>query len=478
MNTIGDDFMKNTPMAYTLPTLLFLVVFLSLSVLASVDAYERMYEDDQKVSDQRMDTQIVDDEVAVSAQEITTTRTGRNPQTGKEIKIAAGVGGATIVTDAGNAYDVAVEVTHTALDKATPKLAETICSRSRNEIVCEVTPFDGDDTESRSDYGRIYCWGNNELRECPAEHEDTVVGEQAAEMRGSGGGKVSVQDISVRFSDEHDATDDYSLALEHLKSLLTIDSDDTVELTYVWYAHEEPQRSSDAPAETLSLSFTKVEVSFGGDSSGSSLFIDVPEMEFQRDALLFTGLVFDTFAVSEQGERCRVSQLLTEGDCQDVPLDAASVPDYLDADDDGDGILTAVEEDFEQLPGVIDKTTPVLYSFEGEGLDEADAADVRAYLSTLTELTGRDLGFSIALLAIENPNVREVRYNDAARTIEVEHDETVRFLGFIRMNARALTIIDEQGNEEMRLPWWTVLAATSHDSMSFTAAADAFTSTS
>ena len=516
--------------------------------------------------------------------------TGRNPQTGKEIKIAArsssDEGLSFIPTRAkisinDNVYDVGARIS--VLELVNPDtLSLYSCGVSRNnEIVCVVTPYDGSDMR-RGDDNSLYCWGRGEIRECPDEQIS-----QSVQTTGSGSGKVSVQDIKMISRSAGSEGEIEVLSWSWGSSSVSRTSDvsdadeDIIDFSYVWFV-----RGDDRPTESLSLSFGKIEITYSTQGgSGGVVEVDFPELSVSKNILIFTTVQLDEFALSENRERCRVSTLLDIGDCDDsnpdirpgevvsdddaifnvehvqrvldsflgrvndiksylercdsdvcmqvsanadgrkkllteakenlrssdrylsevrrivredvallercdtdvcievlaqerallsslnnyldTDLDSDGIPDYLDVDDDGDTVPTIAEQRT-RVPERISGDTLVLFSADrGDRLEEAEKNEIREYLASLSELRGRDLGLSIALFASENPRVREVRYNDETNTVEIVHSEEVRILGFIRMNARAHTTIDAEGNEETRLPWWAVLATKSGGSGRF-----------
>lgn len=360
------------------------------------------------------------------------------------------------------------------------------CGFSRGgEIVCEVTPVDG--TEQRSDDNSIYCWGKNELRECP----------RTEIVPGQGAGKVSIGDISLSSRSSGDDTIEVlSWSWGSSSASRTTDpDDDTAQLSYVWFVSGEPA-SSDRPVETLSLSFTKLEMGFSGDNGNDGIIeIEIPDMKVHANSLLFTTVSFSELVRDRDDAVCGTTDhLIMEGDCNDE--DASVRPGIavdVDRDDSNQTGLSDVsadvvenissdlsrDEDSDSLEieqrggisGYIDKSTPVLFSAgQGVTLDESDKDEIREYLSTLTEFRGRDLGLSITILASENPRIREVIYHNDTNVVEIEHDEEVRLLGFIRMNVNSRTTVHEDGTEETKRPWWTFLARKSE--VRFKAGAD------
>ena len=530
----------------------------------------------------------------VIAMEQTSAATGRNPQTGKEIQIPAShaEGDEPVIISAkaqifANNEEYYADAKINMIELFAESIAEYRCGVSRNnEIICEVTPYDGSDETRIESEPTLYCWGNNEVRECPREE---ITQSAIAESRGSGAGKVSVQDISVK-SAEHEEEIEvlaWSWGASSSRALETTDPDyDQVELDFVWIVNTPLRQSDDdKPTETLSLSFTKIELAFSNEEGRGSIELSLPDLEVSENALIFTSVTFDEFAFTESQERCRVSSLLDSNDCDDrdpevrpgtaVDEDASpeaeakreleaisriissiqlslerceldvcrqvganadkrheliekakddiinsppvvsearsivlediealerceaevcrevlaqerellrTINNYLDLDSDGDGIPELKDEDeavltiIERSPRVarhLDKATPFLFSARrGDEFDEEDKQEILEYLSSLNEIRGRDLGLSIALLASENPRIKEIRYNEEASLVEIEHEEEVRLLGFIKMNVRAHTTIDEQGREETKMPWWTALATKSKDRVRFKAGAD------
>jgi type VI protein secretion system component Hcp len=414
---------------------------------------------------------------------------------------------ATIITNEG-AYFADVKITHKILDKSSPLLAkiannnsgsDLVCGFSNaGEVVCKLNSYDG--ITEKSDDGNVYCWGNNELRECPGEEIET--------SRGGGAGKVSIQDIKIE-SKAASGSDGPESSTEPIYQMYSTQvsnpDDDNFELSYVWFVNQELQNSNGEPEESMSLSFSKIEIKYSvEDGSGASKVLDLSHsVEIPTNSLIFTNIIFDDLAVSKDNERCRVSSIIGGGDCDDS---SASIPpsikgiavddpttkirdnvsDYLDPDDDGDGVLTShessrgpIHRDVALNRAFIADTTESLGDEVGvvkiarpnEWSDE-DRLEIKAYIDSLENISGKDFGLAIALAASENPKVREVRYNNETNTVEIDHDEEVRLLGFIRMNARAKTTIDAQGNEETKLPWWAALATKSENKVRFKAGAD------
>lgn len=165
---------------------------------------------------------------------------------------------------------------------------------------------------------------------------------------------------------------------------------------------------------------------------------------------------------TQDGEvRCQVKS---------VDRETQRIRDFSDADSDGDAILDERERAIRREAAArnarasLDKATPKLYlGLNPEDLNESEKQRLRAYISSLEEVRGQDFGLSVALAASNNSRVREIRYDNQTNTVEVEHDREVRLLGFIKMNARARTIISEDGETVTRMPWWNFIA-TNNDS--------------
>jgi hypothetical protein len=478
-----------------------------------------------------------------------TVRTGRNPQTGKEIKIAAGRGDtpsfiATIakITINDNSYYADSGVSIIELLDITPS-SEYRCGISKSDkVVCKVTPFDGSISNRGDDGSRLYCWGKGELRECP---DDEIVSETGS--RGGGGaGKASFKNVAGSHEEEIEILS-WSWG-SGSTSRSTADSN-TSDLSYVLSISGKSDNSSGAPAETLSLSFTKIELSFGGNNGlGTTIEVEFPEMQVSQNSLILTTLSFSNIidadgnghpdllelifseplvitdaldangiakaipptikgiAVDDPnnrvGEVPDYLDLDSDGDSfPDLDEDGDGLPPYLDLDDDGDGLPSYLDldsdgdglpsyldldSDGDGLPSYLDldndgdtiltksdketrksmsmRASPVLFSVgSNDNFDEDDKEEIKEYLSGLVEIKGRDLGLSIALIASDNPRVHEVRYDVERRVVEVEHDEQVYLLGFIPMQARTISILDEGGIIETRRPWWSFLARKTPD---------------
>ncbi len=257
----------------------------------------------------------------------------------------------------------------------TSDLSASRCGVTRsNEIVCRVTPYDGSDRAAIDDDNTLYCWGNNELRRCP----DAEMVAETGRGRGGGAGKVSVSDIRIRKSS--DAGDDgheedievYSWAWgAALSESDSTDADeDNLELIYAWQLNREQTRhdDDDKPAETLSLSFGKVEMAFeGGGGSGGRIVIDIPEVRASADSLLFTSVMLDATAYTEDSEVCgSTAHLLSEGRCDDETVDTTRGPPdtigYQGRIIQGNETRSAVTED--DLSDALNRFTRVIENIE------------------------------------------------------------------------------------------------------------------
>jgi len=419
---------------------------------------------------------------------------------------------ATIKTTNGEIFFVDAKVLTTYLDKSSPLLAKATngdfeldisCGVSdTNEIVCESNHLETDEG------GNVFCWGNNELRECPSMQLESI--------RGGGAGKVSIQDIKIETKSLEGSDGPESSIEVYYQGVMmhSIDpDDDSLALSYVWSVREEPS-SSGEPSEDVSLSFSKIEIKYlvedADGGSGGMIFIDVPEMSVPRDALLFTAIEFGTVIWRENGEVCGTTEhFLSGGDCDDSGGDVrpdnkktleVSVhdsdsdddglsddsKDVIDFDDDNDGILTRdessrapVHRDVALGRGFITDTTgsmggtvsAVKSARPNEWSDE-DKETIGEYIRSLDQLKREDFALAIAYQASTNERVREVRFNNESNTVEVDHAVEVRLLGFIPLSARLKTTIDAGGLEETTYPWWAVLATKPENEVKFKAGAD------
>ena len=285
-----------------------------------------------------------DDEVIEAKKSNKTTRTGRNPQTGKEIQIAAGFGdappiiatGVTITTNKEDVFYTNAD-THwkrfdniSEIHSVTRVLGEdssldVSCGVSQdNEIVCRVTPFDGYIEKSADE--NVYCWGNNELRECHDEEIET--------SKGGGAGKVSIQDITVqkRSDGPESSIEAYYQGLSQVSEIevfawswgssqtrsdTTDLDDDNLELRYVWSVSGEPS-SSGEPTEDVSFNFAKIEIKYSADNGNTkgSILVDLPEMSVSQNTLIFTSIKFGANVFGADLELCgKTKHLLFGGDC-------------------------------------------------------------------------------------------------------------------------------------------------------------------
>ena len=402
-----------------------------------------------------------------------TVRTGRNPQTGKEIRIATGmddsdpfietnasimIGDNVYYTDANIRIIELLDVTRTS---------EYRCGVSNDDqVVCQVTPYDDDRGVGRNDDNSLYCWGKGSIRECP---NNEIVLEY--ESRGSGAGKVIVQDITIHNNKDSQEGEIEVLAWSWGTNERAENSNESIDI--VFSVSGKTGNSSDKPAETLSLSFTKIELSYSSTNTNGQISIDMPVMRVDKDSLIFSTIELGDKAVRDDGRYCgTTSHLISIGDCDDYDDTITpesirrndSVPDYMDIDDDGDGIITVVNGGV----GVIDSVVlsrDITRGISPRNISVEEIRKIREYLSGIEELRGRDFGLAVALSVSENERVRSLKYDEERKVVEIEHDEEMRLLGFIRVNARSKTTVHEDGTEQTRRPWWSFLATKTSESL-------------
>lgn len=254
-----------------------------------------------------------DQELTTHQQEI------RNPQTGKEIRIAeknTQTTAAQIKQTDGEVYFVDVTLIHAA---STISSTDANCNLSDiNEIKCEVQPFDG---ESRMDggEGNSYCWGRNELRECP--NEELLTQEEQARRYGE---SITIHNIQAQ---SFHRTNSPESAIETYYQGFTnqyVDLDeDRVELISVWSAREE-----DTSTETVRLGFGNINVQYSATNNngrGGVMSIDAPEMTVPANTLLFTTAQFGDAVFRADGSLCATTNhFLREGRCDDGFSDKAA----------------------------------------------------------------------------------------------------------------------------------------------------------
>lgn len=443
---------------------------------------------------------IVDDGVTVDAASNLTARTGRNPQTGKEIQIAAG--SATISID-DNVYHTNVRVSVMELLDVTAS-SEHKCGISKdNKVVCVVTPFDDSDAKVQDEGGNIYCWGSNEFKECPDE--------EIQSSRGSGGGKVSVEDITIKSkgggagkvsisdvnigSRSSDDGIEFSIEAYFQGFSEPTDSDnDDLEFIYVWTLNGEPKTSVDnsSSSGTLNFNFENIKIDYYSENGSGIIEVNIPSMTVSPSSLVFTSISFNPELTKENDTYCgKTVHLLRGGDCDDTDIDInPGTPaeradsevnknqDYLDVDDDGDEVLTAQQQatspDTIMHQGrILDDnafaTSGRFGSYDCDGvaqrcvleLSDEDKEDIRKYLRIQSELRGADFGLAMAYAMSGNERVREVSFDNNTGRVYVEEEREVRLFGFIPMRARTTTLISDDGTVEERKPWWTALARAS-----------------
>ncbi|MFT4304329.1 MAG: hypothetical protein ACMXYG_07215 [Candidatus Woesearchaeota archaeon] len=426
--------------------------------------------------------------VAADSSDNKTTRTGRNPQTGKEIKIAAGRGEIPSFTEArakilinDNVYYADSRISSLELLDGASGSQYRCGVSDKDVVVCQVTPSDGTTSRGNID-SELYCWGKGELRECSNEEIVPV-----AECRGLG--RMKCSDVTLERASGSEEIEILSWSWGSARSSSQTDADDDrIELSYVWTISGESGNSSDRPTESISLNFGKIKIEYSTDNNNNNnsigtIEVELPAMRVAKDSLIFTTVLLGNRAVKDNNQYCgTTNHLLNGGDCNDEDVsrppervadrsnisdrypdsDADGFPDDLDIDFDGDGIPSqaAIDRRDRASPALARNITS---GISPRNLSEEERNRVREYLSTLDNIRGEDFGLAVAYVASRNERVREIRYDNSTRRVNVKYDDDVRFLGFIPMRARTVSTLDEDGNIETRRPWWSFLARKTSD---------------
>ncbi len=310
----------------------------------------------------------------------------------------------------------------------------------QGQIVCQSSTSDD-----------LWCWGRGELSRCPRELSEA---DNLRISAGGGAGKVSIQDFTTK-SERDDEIEVLSWSWGRANPTAGFDDADEEELVleYAWFVNSKAS-GDEKPAETLSLSFTKIEMA--GFEDDDSITVVIEDIRVPEHGLLFGTLTLEGEAKKavtgrnpQTGKEIQIAAGLGEED-QERPEEERR-PDYLDVDDDGDGVPTTMETN----RGVIHRDLAARNALEWS---EEEREQVRETLQNMETLQGRDFGLAVALSASENERVRSVKYDEERNVVEIEHEEDMRLLGFIRMNAKSKTTVHEDGTEETRRPWWSFLA--------------------
>ena len=355
---------------------------------------------------------------------------------------------------------------------------------NKDDVRCEA--YDGGVVcqDTRVSDGELFCWGNNRVQECPREITQV-------QGHGGGSGKVRVEDVVVRASDDNTSTEHH----EEIEVLswswgasnsggFDDDDGDQITLDYVWFVNT-PMSSGgdDRPTESLSLAFGKIEITY--QENGKSVELNVSDVELHGN-LVFSTVTLSSQATTSSGELCgRTDHLLRGGDCNDedptvypgrsdirVEANNTTRPDYLDVDSDGDGF-----EDSMIAARNGGRASAALWTGNmSRGINPSDISQeerrlLREELQNRLELRGADFGLAVALVASENERVRTIRYDEERNVVEVEHEEEMRLFGLFRVQTTSRTTVHEDGTEETRRPWWSFLA-TKDNNPKFKAGAD------
>ena len=335
-------------------------------------------------------------------------KSGRNPQTGKEIQIAA-----------------------KNVDKATPKLYEKImvpenagisCESIEESVVCEV---------SVRDEGSLYCWGRScATKRSESDLDDTLYcwGRSCPAQASECPRCQELQEEINRLEDTREEKNDWTI--EH--------EDASVKAQGIVSAQNELFFVVESFGDVI------VDSIDAGDNLTGFLKIGVHSKEEGRDV---------------GGERQLVFASL------DVQYNKGGVA-VFDEDVDGDAVPSvAVDGGGKSTPKLITNLSRGVSSSE---LEE-EKLGVREYLRGVDKLEGNDFGLAVALHASENEKVREVRYDNVTNTVQIVHDEEMRLFGLFRMSALSRTVLHEDGREEVNRPWWSFLAS-KNDTFSFKSA--------
>ena len=390
----------------------------------------------------------------------------------------------TIKTQSGESYFVDSVISSTVLDVFDRD--QVSCSARGSGVVCQVTPFDGSDERSVRTDDELYCWGNNAFRDCPIQEDDSL-------------DQYDSELFSVQRFEKSAETEVEVLAWSWGSSSRGVEytDPDSEEITfeYVWFVSGES-----APSETISLSFTKVELAL---DSGNTVLFDVPDMRVAANSLVFTTVTLSNISTKEDNRVCgNTAHLLSGNDCNDEDVDirpdatisrnetvavnvsaqrnetvvvsvdledtqssletSVDEPDYLDVDDDNDSLLTVESSNRER---VLDRGFNVDSSARVRPLDwsEEDRSVIGEYVRNAATLDREEFALAIAYQASGNERVREIRYDSTTDTVQVEHEDEVRLFGFIPVRVTARTVVSRDGNEETAYPWWAFLASKSSE---------------
>lgn len=84
--------------------------------------------------------------------------------------------------------------------------------------------------------------------------------------------------------------------------------------------------------------------------------------------------------------------------------------------------------------------------------------EVREYVMSLNQTRGSDFGLAIAYFASNNSRIKNVTFNSETNKVSIKHQQRLRLLGVLPVNAQATSIVSEDGEITTRLPWWNVLS--------------------
>lgn len=437
--------------------------------------------------------------------------TGRNPQTGKEIQIAASTGGGM------------GKVTVTSLEIQRP--AQTSCYSSAEAIHCGVEREDdrtiwcwGKSCEASiqsDEEGSIYCWGRScpaQAIECPSCQEEYEHARSQSEMREEW--NLEGENVDLLSTVSHEDNIYFALLSDVDVEVgeLNLDSKSISSKTI-----SSSQDSDEHESDMQTLSFFNVELASGTISpdiyahcgDGDNSCVQEVASQCPNDSCVAEAAAHcsDGSCVAEVASHCSNDRCIAEvalDHCRDDRCFAALADHCMDdrclealasarrppetitqqgriLDSNETRAVLDEDRDMEQATSENEITSRVLLppnisqadrrasaalsagnmtrGISPLDISQEDRNIIREHLSSVQNPTSADFGLAVAYTASQNERVKSIRYDEERNVVEIEHEEDLRLFGIFNVKADSKTTIHSDGVEQVRRPWWSFLAS-------------------
>lgn len=435
--------------------------------------------------------------------------TGRNPQTGKEIKIAASTGGGM------------GKVTVTSLQILRP--AQTSCYSSGQAIHCGVEREDdrtvwcwGRSCEASiqsDEEGKLYCWGEScpaQAIECPSCQEEYEHARSQRDMQQEWNLEEN-ENIELLATAGHEDNIYFALLSDVDVEVgeLNLDSKSISSKTI-----SSAEGSDEHESDTQTLSFFNIELESG--TTSPNIYADhcrddrcIAEVASQcpDDSCIVeaAALCSDDSCVAQAAQHCREDRCFEaladhcmDDRCLEAVASARGPPETVTQQgrilDSNDTRAVIDDRDMGQPTSENEITSRVLLppnipaSNSGRAsaalsagnmtrgispldISQEDRNDIRQHLSSIQNFTSADFGLAVAYTASQNERVKSIRYDEERNIVEIEHEDEMKLFGLFPMRTNSKTKVHQDGRIETDRVWWSFLASEGNN-IKFKAGAD------